>query len=217
MAGNGPIIGIPNMVQFIIKHQWATGENTANSFHFSSSSSGPYSVGDLTSLVGQVSTSWQADMLPLLSNQLSLVEVVGIDRSVSDGNQALLEVDVAGGETPNPCPLNVSILMQWEDTAHYRGGHARTYIPGLVETATNDGKSLTAAAHSGYASGWTSFLAGVLAGGPYGSIRPLTWVAAHYKRRGEFLTDPNFSVISPLGPSLVMATQRRRLRKAAHS
>lgn len=217
MPGNGPIIGIPNLVQFIVKGQWNTGHNTANSFHFSSSTGGPYSVGDLTVLASQVATSWGTTVANHQSNEWSLVEVEAIDRSVTDGNKALWVGSAAGGGGAAPMPLNTSVLMQWSDTAHYRGGHARTYVPGPTEDQTTDGHQLTSAAHTAWATDWTNFLTDVLGGGPYGSIRPLAWAAAHYKRRGEFLVSPNFSTIEPLGPSTVLATQRRRLRKAAHS
>lgn len=212
-----PVPGIANLVQILVKEQWATGENVANSLHMSSSNGGPYSVGDLTVLAAAVQNQWATHMSPLQSADLTLEEVVAIDRSVEDGNHGIDNTTQVGGQAAAPLGLNTSVLMQWSDSAHYRGGHPRTYVAGATNDATTDGAHLTAAAKTAWGDAWASFLTGVLAGGPYGSIRPLTWVAAHYQRKGVVGFVPNFSVITSLGPASLLATQRRRLRKAAHS
>lgn len=211
------IIGIPNVVQFLIKGTWASGHNTANSFHLRSGNAGPYSVGDLTLLASEVSSQWGTNLMPHLSDQLSMVEVLAVDRSVSDGNQAQDDTVVAGGAASPPAPLNTSMLYQWADTSHYRGGHPRNYVPGITQGDILNGHAIVGASKAVLDGAMTTFLTNVLAGGPYGTITPLTWVAAHYRRNKVVLPVPTASTITPLAFSPELSTQRRRLRKAAHS
>ena len=212
-----PVPGIPNVVQFLVKMTWDTGHNTVNSFHFRSGNPGPYSIGDLTLVASEVQSQWAAEIMGHLSASITQEEVVVIDRSVSDGNKAVNVTTAAGTFAHEPLPLNTAGLYQWQDSAHYRGGHPRTYIPGFVIDYTTDGVHLEAGSQATLNTAMNNFLTNVLAGGPYGAITPLTWVACHYQRNKLPLVTPFASIITPEGFSGTLATQRRRLRKAAHS
>lgn len=210
-----PIPGIPLLIQLQVKGKWATGENTVDNLHFQNLTPGPFSVADLTSMATFAMAQWVAHVLPVQASAWSTAETVGIDRSVADGNVGKFDQVNAGGVATAPAPINTSVLGQWLDSVHYRGGHPRTYLPGLPAADTTDGVNLTAGSKAAWQAGWQAFLA-AFNGQAWGSISFTGWRAAHYRRNNAPLGTPFSSSVTTLGVATELATQRRRLRKAAH-
>jgi hypothetical protein len=65
----------------------------------------------------------------------------------------------SGGASIND--VSACYVVDWTIGASYRGGHPRSYWPGVIQTTVDDGKTVQAATRSGLASDANNFLSAV--------------------------------------------------------
>jgi hypothetical protein len=111
----------------------------ANTFWVRNGNAITPSQGDLTAWVSNFGLYYRNRILPHLSSSVVLSEVTAL---YYDTNGAELAAAVSetgnGGVTGPVTPANVSLCIGWRVQQHYRGGHPRTYLPGIpqAEVAT---------------------------------------------------------------------------------
>jgi hypothetical protein len=147
-----------------------------------------------------------------------LVSTTAIDNSGVSEAAVTHAVIGGGGSSPNPLPPNVAVCTGWTIAAHYRGGHPRTYWPGVPTsfiTAAGD-PTLTTAAITNYQTtvggALTTFNTQLLAlpfAGVLGSIATRRTTAGV----GACLTPPLFYSYEGCVVHARLDSQRRRLGK----
>jgi hypothetical protein len=159
---------------------------------------------------------WQAQGAP----ESHFIAAIATDWTSTAGLSEVQSFSAPGQGTGN-MSANTAILLSLKGTVRYKGGHGRWYLPCIAESVSTDGINLV--------SGLTNTLntnAQALVTGmdniPAADGGPCTLVT--YRQRTAGTGAPNNApyeaafpyAINQIVASSVLATQRRRLRKAAH-
>jgi len=113
---------------------------------------------------------------------------------------------VIGGSVPN----QVAMLVHWSSALRYRGGHPRSYIPGLWESQLHDSKTWVAALVALAQARLIAFEA-VMGLFSHGGTTLTGLRVVHYRRHAAPLVPPQVEDILGGTIELEVATQRRRL------
>jgi hypothetical protein len=130
----------------------------------------------------------------------------------SVGNELAYEASVSDICTGGTAVDNVAsaIVLNWAIGAYYRGGHPRTYLPGVIQTNVTNGNALTSAYQASIAAAAVLWLA---------DTNALTGVHVLTTKLGtvSFATGlawrspPIFRAYTSASVRNIMGTQRRRL------
>jgi hypothetical protein len=182
----------------------------ANVFHAIVDDTGPVGSSDLAGIAGATSTAWSTHLSPSLSNAIALTQVAATDLTSDTG---LTELDTSvhtGGQAGNASPPQVALLLSWKIARRYRGGHPRTYLPGVIEADVDNYGAVIAARQTALNTGATNFRLAinsvVVAGGTP------RMAVVHYYRNGVIQATPTVDEVLSGRCSPLVATQRRRLR-----
>lgn len=163
-----------------------------------------------------VMSGWVAHFLPSLTTDVHPKLAVAIDLGSNVGLQGQA-TSSAGGTIGGPTsPASVCALINWRIALRYRGGHPRTYLPGVPEGAVDvDGNLQTGAGNIlvTLQAGVDAFLADLEAN--TGAAGSLHLAVPHYTVKGVPVVAPNIPVKSDILSGLVnpiMGSQRRRVR-----
>lgn len=109
------------------------GVPVANVLHFATNGL-PATSTEVTDLANSLATAWASEVMPLLSNQLTLNSVVctGLDTPTSP--QATVFASTVGGVSAAASPGNVAFVISFTSGLAGRGTRGRLYAPGLNET-----------------------------------------------------------------------------------
>jgi hypothetical protein len=128
-----PLPPVPGVVK--IEFLWTqNGVPAANIFHASYSGSAP-SSSDCTAIAGQIDTAfWTSGFRGFFSNFTTLQGIrvtdiatdTGASGEYSDGNSGTISEEGVGAQ--------MCVLVNYSIARRYRGGHPRTYYPGLSNT-----------------------------------------------------------------------------------
>lgn len=149
---------------------------------------GTASAPDLVTLAQEVKTVWGTHMAGQHSNTLHLLSVFidDLDSATGaqavDGNPALTASNVSG-----PLTSGVAFVMSNVGQMKYRGGHSRTYLPGIPTNAAQDPNTWTTAFQTAMLTAWQGFIAAIVSAAPT-AIQLLGQVIAH--RFGASATAP---------------------------
>lgn len=98
----------------------------------------------LTAIANLFSTKLQGagTWLNAISSTWKLSNIRVLDNSGETENVGVSTPNAAGSGGGTPLPPSAALCMSWPIPAHYRGGHPRTYVAGLMVTNmdTNGGK-----------------------------------------------------------------------------
>ena len=121
-----------------------------------------------------------------------LLQVEAVDNSGASEAIGVQAAAFVGAVTGDPCPPQVAVCAGWTIGAHYRGGHPRTYFPGVSvsQLATPGGAHLSTAATSLWATAAGAMLTEFNLHGPHASTFTLGCIAG--SRHGAQLTPPVF-------------------------
>lgn len=125
------------------------------------------------------------------------------------------------GSTPGAAaqvsPVNTAFLLRHQVLRRFRGGHSRTYIPGITPDNTTDGRTWTTAAFDDITGWWTGNMGSVVGGigagyTPYPNITGGYLAQVSYFEGGARRADPLVDrVVDTIGDQ-VIRSQRRRVR-----
>jgi hypothetical protein len=184
-----------------------------NVLYYAGDASVTRTVVQLTAVQAAFDTAWTALWGIYGSSAAHYAGSIVTDRSSSTG----LEVDnsafvpVVGSHGGGQLPNQVAILISHKIAQRYKGGHARTYLACVDASATHPPDSVATTDIPLLTAGFEAVTAAMSAltatdGGPY------TFISLRGRRTVMPTGAPVVaSVCNPL-----LATQRRRLRKAAH-
>jgi hypothetical protein len=135
------------------------------------------------------------------------------DWSSSSGLERPAGHSPESGGNGNELPAQVAILTSWHSPTRYKGGHGRTYLPCIGVEVQQDASHIMTGTASDLSGGWTELETTMVdiattAGGGF------TQVIFHQRPK---VGAPFVSEIPSWTVNTLMATQRRRIRKVAHT
>jgi hypothetical protein len=203
---------VPNAVQVAV-----TGNLNAlpwaNIFHLSHSA-GALSSGTLDAVAASVGNAYSSHFLALMSTVSSVEQVKAMDLSSRTGPIGLDVTHRPGtGAGTAPAANSVAFCVSWSIVDRYRGGHPRTYIPGMLGTNIVNGHTWLDTFRLGMlgaASAFRTDLNAITAGG-------LTWqmVCVRYFSGHALLPDPAVRPIFAAVCRTRVDSMRRRTGKEA--
>jgi hypothetical protein len=215
---------LPNLIQ--IRPQYTdTGPDTPENVTWwqgSGSLLSPLSEPQLLTIQATFDTAWEAVWSQVGYTGALYKGAIVTDWSSATGLEAPLgaftpHVGSAAGILGN----QTAVLISLQEASRYRGGHGRIYLPAIGAAALATGETVAAAVITSVKGNYTSLVAAMQAiaainNGPYTQVvfhqkttlpprPPGTPVPAFTRPVTNFVVQPT------------IATQRRRVRKAAHS
>jgi hypothetical protein len=173
-----PLPPVPKTLQLQLIYGWGSNQNIRNMLYFTYT--GGISSGDLLVLVRSMKTQWGTHMAPQTVTDCSLLEVFGNDIASNlgaeaiDGNPA-----IPGTAAGTRTTAAAAFVISNETALKYRGGHSRTYLPGMPEANTSDSNSWTAAAQSAILTAWSQFITAFISTAVPAAVGTLQQVVAH--------------------------------------
>jgi hypothetical protein len=210
-----PLVLTPKAVKIAVDAT-VEGETCTNLFHAINNTnvSAPTFL-TMGAIVSAFFNAWEARVLPPLSHTyvLELVTATYLGDIVTP--TASLAGPAPGGDASSPLPLQCAAVVKWNIASRYRGGHPRSYLPGITDGSTLDRRTLTSAAVTALQLAMTEFAGDVNLNLPTG------WEFGTVHRFGPPCGAlPNAQCVAPSvevigGPIVdsVLGTQRRRLHR----
>jgi hypothetical protein len=179
------------------------------------SSGSPISLASLQQIQTAVNTPFNTTYLAYLSNNWKYTGCIVTDYQSNTGLQATNSsfTPVTGTDSAGMCPAQSAVLISLYTRDRYRGGHGRIYWPGSTAERLNNSDFWGVAITGEITTIWNAI--GSALGGIAAPLGPVTQVVLRNRR----LTKPGGAYMDAAYAFQVqskMATQRRRLRKAAH-
>ena len=171
---------------------------------------------DLQTLCATINNSWGTNIKALCTTSCSMTAVAVTDISSRTGATASLTTPTQVGTLGNPAPNNVSYAVGWVINRRYRGGHPRTYHPGLSTNQLNGNTQVSAATRTAMIAGYNALKANI-EGGALASMPNLRLCQVSYFHGkgadGKPLLRPTplVDLISQAKGDLRLDSQRHRL------
>lgn len=166
---------------------------------------------DMDTLATSILGTYQADFKPLMSSSWKISRCDLEFQVAPESTVPGLSVNtLAGTRSGTALPPQLCTCINWHtDFDHYRGGHARTYLPGptVSDTLNNTYTSAYLASALSAAQSFRTALNAATAG----SITSVTFIMLTRIRDGQPLATPVQRNIQSVSVRAVYATQRRRV------
>jgi hypothetical protein len=188
----------------------AGGRPTANLFYIVHGTSAAWTAAQVQAAADLINAQYAAHFLPLLTSAFALTGTDAVDLSSSAGAAASHPSGATGGASGAFFPNNVAACISWLTARHYRGGHARTYLPGIPAAASVDGVHWTSTFLGSMGSAALDFRAAVNAASS-GLPAPISLVSVTRVIGGVVRVPATFDVITGSRFDDRVDTQRRRL------
>jgi hypothetical protein len=186
------------------------GVNVANIFHVKGATGSAWSQADMNTMAQQMSLKWISRLVPLVTNAYNFTGVQGQDLTSDVGFASTAAASQVGGKVGTRLPNSASCCITWKTAAHYRGGHARTYLAPTIASDLTVGTTLIGTyvtAVKTAAQGFLSEIAMVAVAGP-----PALGLVRRQVNK-TILTTPLFYPYTDADVDSRIDTQRRRLGK----
>lgn len=201
---------VPGVIRCVVHGTYGGPYN--NIFHLACNSAPGISVTDLSTLATRLGNAYKANLLSVLASSCGIVSVDAQDIGSNVGNFVNVPVAGSGGDiTSGNDANNVACCVSWHQPLHYRGGHPRTYLPGIRPTMRADTKTFTTAFQSALQAGANNFIAALLI--VTGVTSSLVMVRYPYDKATNTWGTPSIQPIGSATVNLRVDSQRRRLGK----
>lgn len=167
---------------------------------------------DLQSIVDSVSSAWNTNFAPVLANGGTMTNVLGVWTTPGGGeivanNSTVRTMSQAGTVIADAA---ASYVINWHINAYYRGGHPRSYFPGVVSTAVTNGSDVTTTQQGLLAPAASAYLTAVNAL-THGGITAVTLGTVSFVHAHAWRTPPIFRPFQSVSVRAKLGTQRRRI------
>lgn len=212
----GPVLLQPGLL--LVRPQYTpnpdTGDHPENVLWFVSAQTQAPSIGQLNAMAAAFDPAWGTMMAAVMGTGRSYTGSIWTDWSSQfglTGSSVGVYAGTNGGLGP-PVPANTAILVSLHVAERWKGGHARMYLPhvGSGTQLSTDYNKLAAASITAITNAFQVINTATLGSGVLGGQSQRVYrqrqdpVHAHLMQISSFTVQPTY------------ATQRRRLRKAAH-
>jgi hypothetical protein len=201
------------------------GHNYENVHYYGWTGAAAAQAADMNSLSNYVYGVYSAAWLTVCSSYFSLLGAKAVDLSSPSGAAGLYESTTAGSVDEALLP-NVAALLSWQGGPRFRGGHPRTYLPGIPNNyVSTDGTFVTAVTGAG--ANMINELMTTVPGETYPNITGVYFCWVNYHSgftavenpiTGRYRNVPKINAVPPVhaitGGTMInkQRTQRRRLR-----
>ena len=204
-----PLPPLPGAVRIVVKQSLA-GVSVYNVLHaIAGVQPHDWTSGELSTLSSAVRAAWVTNVIPLQSANLTLTDVTVTDIGSDTGGESTATGTTAGGVAGTSSPANVAVTWSWKISTRYRGGHPRTYIGGIPQSAISTANTMTSTTKTNHATAAAAIRTAVNAQTAGGN--PVVFGVVHYRRGGVLLDIPIFSPITGVSVDDRFDSQRRRL------
>ena len=200
---------VPSVMRFAVSGT-NQGQKWVNIFH-SKYSNVPADAATVNAICQAVHTAYVNAFTTLWSSSTILITVDGQDLASRTAATGTFSLTHPGVQTTIPMALQVALCISWSISDRYRGGHPRTYLPGIDGTFVTGGRLLTTAGHTAYLNAAAGFLTNMNAMTAGGSSWKMCCV--RYFSQHQLLANPLVREISGQSVHGRIDTQRRRLGK----
>jgi len=197
-------VPVPNTVAVDVIYDW-DGQIVENTLYYTLGSATP-NLADITELLEAVNGIIRAGLLPLMSNAISLLRLVGTLIEVADGLQYISTTGLpeAGASDAESMPNNIAACISLRTGQSGRSFRGRNYVPGL--TIENiDGNNLNSSTMSAIAAVYEGLIEPV----PASAWRQT--IVSRYTAGAPRTTGIATPVVNALFVDSVVDSQRRRL------
>ena len=200
---------VPSVMRFAVSGT-NQGQKWVNIFH-SKYSNVPADAATVNAICQAVHTAYVNAFTTLWSSSTILITVDGQDLASRTAATGTFSLTHPGVQTTIPMALQVALCISWSISDRYRGGHPRTYLPGIDGTFVTGGRLLTTAGHTAYLNAAAGFLTNMNAMTAGGSSWQMCCV--RYFSQHQLLANPLVRTITGQSVHGRIDTQRRRLGK----
>ena len=203
---------VPGVVKSVVN--WDVfGAAAANVLHWAFT--GTWSPALLDDFATAVGNAFVLNLLPDISPDVAIGEVVTTDLSNASNPNGISAIDMPGTASGAPGPASACVLISETIDRRYRGGHPRVYIPGVPDSArsTTDSKSWNPAAVAAIVTSWDALVAEVK-GFSVGGVSIVNPVSVSYFLDNALRVTPVVDTIVAFEGKDRICSQRRRLGKA---
>jgi hypothetical protein len=184
---------VPKCIQFKLYFNDHGNSNVQNLLYFSYT--GTLAATDLQTLCNNLMSQWATHMGVEQVNSCSLLGVTGNDLSSVTGAKAASTLGATTGTASPPGLSNgAACVISHESARKYKGGHSRTYVPGMQEASLSDGNTWLNTFQASILSAWNAFISAFIATAVPAAVGTLAQVVAH--RYGASATAPVLSAAS---------------------
>jgi len=201
---------VPSVARFAVSGT-NQGQKWVNIFH-AEYSNVPADTPTMNSICQAVHTAYLNAFTPLWDASCVLDTVDGQDLASRTGAVGTFTLAHPGsGASVITMAVQVAVTLSWTITDRYRGGHPRTYLPGINASMTANGRLLTTAGKTAYlnaAAGFLTNMNAITAGGSSWKMCCVRYFSQH-----QLLANPLVRLIGGQSVHGRIDTQRRRLGK----
>jgi hypothetical protein len=191
----------------------ASGVNVVNVLHVANniSSRRSYTPAGIVSLTSALAGLWSTHLQPHISAGWGNATITCTDLTDALGPAATQAIAGSGGSAGTAAPNSVAACITWRIARHYRGGHPRTYIGPINNTAINNPTTLQGTYVTALQNAANAFRAAVA--GVSVETYPQTLVCVHRVRNGANIVPPDVDEITSGSVDTRIDSMRRRLGK----
>jgi hypothetical protein len=168
---------------------------------------------DLQSIVSSISAAWGTRFAPDILTTTQLNEVLGVWIVPGPGEIIATDSTVRAGTVTSTTQVqdaSACLILQWHISAYYRGGHPRTYLPGLGVSAITNGSDLSSGTQSAFQASALAYMNDINAL-THGGITGVTFGTVSFQTAHAWRTPPIFRPFIGVGVNPKLGTQRRRI------
>jgi hypothetical protein len=134
---------------------------------------------DLNTFNGAVSTTMVTNLIPLMTNNITTVDIESIDLTTPSSGIAITASAHTGSRAGGAIPGDVAAVSSYEILRRYRGGHPRGYWPFGSQTDFSSAEQWSPTAVTAFTNGLNAFFTAVLAA-PWSGGGTLTHINVSY-------------------------------------
>lgn len=182
--------------------------------------SGSMTNANATQIAGDVGNRWGAYIAGHTSNTVTLEEVVVTDLTSSTAAVGTAAPALVGGHVASLVSPAICALEHKSIARRYRGGHPRTYWPGVavVDTVSSNGRTFDATTLATWQTDIDDYYNGVesfVTADPATNMASFVEVCVHYRSGNLPLAVPTWDGINSRQIEANLASQRRRLHRSS--
>lgn len=157
-----PLPPVPNVLQ--VRFTGIAGQTSfAHILHIRFAGTSP-TAADLDSLAASAGQAWMVGGPgSVMSTAMGVKQCTVTDLTTPSSARGVANITGGGSNSGALQPGQVAIVVSWSISRRYRGGHPRTYMPGVTATMLQDNRTVLPAFEPTLQTAATSFINAVLA------------------------------------------------------